>query len=184
MGSSEEGKLVTTTIHAYDIGQLKNLFRSQAMGVGMMGVMHIYFKYTNPLIIQSIIPLKARSSPTSPRSTSSASPPAAISSVPSSRAVASCRVSRRPRPERQEGRRGCRARWTWRRQGGVMGSKYIVIRGEDPGLWYSLPFRRNLWGSRLRHENGERDCLACMNASYSRGMGWLAATYTWPLLGT
>ncbi|PSR78129.1 inorganic phosphate transporter Pho88 [Coniella lustricola] len=58
MGSSEEGKLVTTTIHAYDIAQLKQLFRSQMMGVGMMGVMHLYFKYTNPLLIQSIIPLK------------------------------------------------------------------------------------------------------------------------------
>ncbi|GAB1313671.1 phosphate transporter (Pho88) [Madurella fahalii] len=58
MGSSEEGKLVTTTIHAYDIGQLKSLMRSQAMGVAMMGVMHLYFKYTNPLLIQSIIPLK------------------------------------------------------------------------------------------------------------------------------
>ena len=58
MGSSEEGKLVTTTIHAYDVTQLKTLLRSQGMGVLMMGVMHIYFKYTNPLLIQSIIPLK------------------------------------------------------------------------------------------------------------------------------
>ena len=58
MGSSEEGKLVTTTVHAYDVGQLKTLMRSQGMGVLMMGVMHIYFKYTNPLLIQSIIPLK------------------------------------------------------------------------------------------------------------------------------
>lgn len=58
MGSSEEGKLVTTTVHAYDIGQLKNLLRAQAMGVVMMAVMHLYFKYTNPLLIQSIIPLK------------------------------------------------------------------------------------------------------------------------------
>lgn len=58
MGSTEEGKLVTTTIHAYDTAQLKQLFRSQMMGVGMMGVMHLYFKYTNPLLIQSIIPLK------------------------------------------------------------------------------------------------------------------------------
>jgi len=58
MGSSEEGKLVTTTIHAYDVGQLKNLMRAQMMGVAMMGVMHIYFGYTNPLLIQSIIPLK------------------------------------------------------------------------------------------------------------------------------
>ncbi|KAK4107519.1 inorganic phosphate transport PHO88 [Canariomyces notabilis] len=58
MGSSEEGKLVTTTIHAYDIGQIRNLMRAQAMGVLMMAVMHLYFKYTNPLLIQSIIPLK------------------------------------------------------------------------------------------------------------------------------
>jgi hypothetical protein len=58
MGSSEEAKLVTTTVHAYDKAQLKQAFRSQLMGVGMMGVMHVYFKYTNPLLIQSIIPLK------------------------------------------------------------------------------------------------------------------------------
>jgi SRP-independent targeting protein 3 len=58
MGSSEEPKLVTTTVHAYDLGQIKTMLRSQLMGVGMMGVMHFYFKYTNPLLIQSIIPLK------------------------------------------------------------------------------------------------------------------------------
>ncbi|KAI5928197.1 inorganic phosphate transporter [Camillea tinctor] len=58
MGSSEEGKLVTTTVHAYDSQQIKNSFRSQLMGIGMMGVMHLYMKYTNPLLIQSIIPLK------------------------------------------------------------------------------------------------------------------------------
>ncbi|KAI1084619.1 inorganic phosphate transport PHO88 [Whalleya microplaca] len=58
MGSSEEGKLVTTTVHAYDSAQLKNSFRSQMMGVAMMCFMHLYMKYTNPLLIQSIIPLK------------------------------------------------------------------------------------------------------------------------------
>jgi hypothetical protein len=58
MGSSEEPKLVTTTIHAYDSEQLRTAFRSQLMGVGMMAVMHFYFKYTNPLLIQSIIPVK------------------------------------------------------------------------------------------------------------------------------
>jgi hypothetical protein len=58
MGSSEEPKLVTTTVHAYDLAQIKTMMRSQMMGVGMMAVMHIYFKYTNPLLIQSIIPLK------------------------------------------------------------------------------------------------------------------------------
>ncbi|KAH8714453.1 inorganic phosphate transporter Pho88 [Ilyonectria robusta] len=59
MGSTEEGKLVTTTIHAYDQQQVRTAFRSQLMGVGMMAFMHIYLKYTNPLLIQSIIPLKS-----------------------------------------------------------------------------------------------------------------------------
>ncbi|OTA57886.1 inorganic phosphate transport PHO88 [Hypoxylon sp. EC38] len=59
MGSSEEGKLVTTTVHAYDSQQIKNSFRSQLMGIAMMSFMHLYMKYTNPLLIQSIIPLKS-----------------------------------------------------------------------------------------------------------------------------
>ncbi|KAI0513134.1 inorganic phosphate transporter [Xylaria bambusicola] len=59
MGSSEEGKLVTTTVHAYDTQQAKASFRSQLMGIGMMCFMHLYMKYTNPLLIQSIIPLKS-----------------------------------------------------------------------------------------------------------------------------
>ena len=58
MGSSEEPKLITTTVHSYDLQQLRGLFKSQLMGVGMMAVMHLYMKYTNPLLIQSIIPLK------------------------------------------------------------------------------------------------------------------------------
>jgi len=58
MGSTEEPKLVTTTNHKYDVDQMKALYKAQLMGVGMMGVMHLYFKYTNPLLIQSIIPLK------------------------------------------------------------------------------------------------------------------------------
>lgn len=59
MGSSEEGKLVTTTVQAYDSQQIKANFRSQLTGLAMMGFMHIYMKYTNPLLIQSIIPLKS-----------------------------------------------------------------------------------------------------------------------------
>ncbi|PVI03446.1 inorganic phosphate transport PHO88 [Periconia macrospinosa] len=58
MGSGEEPKYVATTVKAYDLQQLKSLFKAQLMGVGMMGFMHIYMKYTNPLLIQSIIPLK------------------------------------------------------------------------------------------------------------------------------
>src|SRR6266566_2365083 len=58
LGSSEEGKLVTTTVQAYDKGQLKNAMRAQMFGIAMMVFMHLYMKYTNPLLIQSIIPLK------------------------------------------------------------------------------------------------------------------------------
>jgi len=58
MGSAEEPKAVTTTVYAYDLQQLRGLFKSQLMGVGMMSFMHLYMKYTNPLLIQSIIPLK------------------------------------------------------------------------------------------------------------------------------
>lgn len=58
MGSQDEPKLVTTTIHAYDTAQLKSAWKAQAMGCAMMAFMHFYLKYTNPLLIQSIIPLK------------------------------------------------------------------------------------------------------------------------------
>lgn len=58
MGSAEEPKLITTTVHSYDLQQLRALWKAQLMGVGMMGVMHVYFKYTNPLLVQSIIPVK------------------------------------------------------------------------------------------------------------------------------
>ncbi|KAG9253702.1 phosphate transporter [Emericellopsis atlantica] len=59
VGSSEEGKLVTTTVQAYDSAQLKTAFRGQLMGMAMMSFMHLYLKYTNPLLMQSIIPLKS-----------------------------------------------------------------------------------------------------------------------------
>ncbi|KAF1974605.1 inorganic phosphate transport PHO88 [Bimuria novae-zelandiae CBS 107.79] len=58
MGSGEEPKFVATTVKAYDQQQLRGLFKAQLMGVGMMAFMHIYLKYTNPLLIQSVIPLK------------------------------------------------------------------------------------------------------------------------------
>ncbi|KAJ5223279.1 hypothetical protein N7468_007821 [Penicillium chermesinum] len=58
LGTGEEAKPVTTTNMDYDKGQLRQLFRSQMMGVGMMAFMHLYMKYTNPLLIQSILPLK------------------------------------------------------------------------------------------------------------------------------
>lgn len=50
---------MTTTVMDYDKQQLRNMIKSQLIGVGMMGVMHLWFKYTNPLLIQSIIPVKS-----------------------------------------------------------------------------------------------------------------------------
>ena len=58
MGSAEEPKAVTTTVQAYDKQQLRTLYKSQLMGVGMIAVMHLYFKFTNPLLMQSLLPLK------------------------------------------------------------------------------------------------------------------------------
>lgn len=58
MGSGEEPKLVTTTIQEYDQSQLSAAYKAQLMGMAMMGFMHLYLKYTNPLLIQSILPVK------------------------------------------------------------------------------------------------------------------------------
>lgn len=58
MGSGEEPKLVTTTIQEYDSNQVAAQYKQQMMGCAMMAFMHVYMKYTNPLLIQSIIPLK------------------------------------------------------------------------------------------------------------------------------
>ena len=58
MGSGDEPKLVTTTVQEYDNSQVTAGYKGQLMGVAMMAFMHIYLKYTNPLLIQSIIPIK------------------------------------------------------------------------------------------------------------------------------
>jgi len=57
--SGEPEKLVTTTISQYDETQLKSAYKGILTGVAMVGFMHLYMKYTNPLLIQSIIPLKS-----------------------------------------------------------------------------------------------------------------------------
>lgn len=42
----------------YDQQQLSAAYKQQLMGVAMMAFMHLYLKYTNPLLIQSILPVK------------------------------------------------------------------------------------------------------------------------------
>ena len=58
LGSGEPPRPVTTTVMEYDKQQLRQLWKTQLMGLAMMAVMHLYFKYSNPLLVQSILPLK------------------------------------------------------------------------------------------------------------------------------
>lgn len=57
--ADSEGKLITTTVHQYDLDQVNAAMKSALQGVGMMAFMHLYMKYTNPLIMQSVMPLKS-----------------------------------------------------------------------------------------------------------------------------
>jgi hypothetical protein len=56
--SQEQPPLITTTVQDYDTTQVKSGVKAAFMGVGMMGVMHLYFGYTQPLLVQSIMPIK------------------------------------------------------------------------------------------------------------------------------
>ncbi|WFD19012.1 phosphate transporter (Pho88) [Malassezia caprae] len=58
MQSQEPGELVTTTHRDYDLAEISKSIRGVVMGMAFMAVMHLYMGYTNPLVIQSIIPLK------------------------------------------------------------------------------------------------------------------------------
>ncbi|KAF8185460.1 PHO88-related membrane protein [Pholiota molesta] len=56
--SQDEPKLVTTTVRDYDLSETSKLLRSVYMGIAMMGVMHIYFHFTQPLFIQALMGVK------------------------------------------------------------------------------------------------------------------------------
>lgn len=57
--SQEAPKSVTTTVKAYDLEQVSAALKSVGQGIAMMGFMHLYMKYTNPLVLQTIMPLKS-----------------------------------------------------------------------------------------------------------------------------
>jgi len=56
--STEDPKLVTTTVRDYDLTETSKGLRSVYTGVAMMGVMHFYFNFTQPLFIQALMGLK------------------------------------------------------------------------------------------------------------------------------
>lgn len=58
MAGETESKLVTTTIKDYDLKQIDSAIKGIFTGLAMTGFMHLYMKFANPLVMQSISPIK------------------------------------------------------------------------------------------------------------------------------
>lgn len=54
-----DSKMVTTTIKEYDSQQVNSCFKGMIQGVAMMAFMHLYMGYGQPLLLQSILPVKS-----------------------------------------------------------------------------------------------------------------------------
>lgn len=54
-----ESKMVTTTIKEYDSQQVNSCFKGMIQGIAMMAFMHLYMGYGQPLLLQSILPVKS-----------------------------------------------------------------------------------------------------------------------------
>jgi len=50
--------LVTTTYRDYDLEETSKLLRAVLMGVLMMGFLHVYMKFTQPLFVQALMGVK------------------------------------------------------------------------------------------------------------------------------
>ncbi|EIM90602.1 inorganic phosphate transporter [Stereum hirsutum FP-91666 SS1] len=57
--TQEPGNLVTTTIRDYDLAEVSKLIRSTLTSVAMMGFLHLYMQYTQPLFVQALMGLKS-----------------------------------------------------------------------------------------------------------------------------
>ncbi|GAA5960975.1 hypothetical protein JCM8115_002642 [Rhodotorula mucilaginosa] len=57
--SGEGPTQVTTTVKDYDLAEASKAIRGVLMGLLFMGFMHGYMKYTQPLFIQGIMPIKS-----------------------------------------------------------------------------------------------------------------------------
>lgn len=49
---------ITTTVRDYDVDQIKQFIQSTMTSVLIISVMHFQFKFTQPLLMQSIMPIK------------------------------------------------------------------------------------------------------------------------------
>lgn len=59
MSGTSENKMVTTTVKEYDLQQVNTAIKGMFTGIAMMAFMHLYMKYTQPLLMQSIMPIKS-----------------------------------------------------------------------------------------------------------------------------
>lgn len=59
MSGETESKVVVTTVKEYDLKQVDSLIKSVFTSLAMMGFMHVYMKYTNPLVMQSVSSVKS-----------------------------------------------------------------------------------------------------------------------------
>ncbi|KAG7195140.1 phosphate transporter (Pho88) [Scheffersomyces spartinae] len=58
MSGESEPKAVVTTVKEYDLKQVDAALKGVFQGLAMMGFMHLYMKYTNPLFMQTISTVK------------------------------------------------------------------------------------------------------------------------------
>ena len=59
MSGETEPRAVVTTVKEYDLQQVNSQVKGIFTGLAMMGFMHLYMKYTNPLIMQSVSGVKS-----------------------------------------------------------------------------------------------------------------------------
>lgn len=59
MAGETEPKLVVTTVKDYDLAQVQSTLKSLYTSLAMTAFMHLYMKFANPLVIQSVSPIKA-----------------------------------------------------------------------------------------------------------------------------
>ncbi|KAG2233386.1 inorganic phosphate transporter Pho88 [Thamnidium elegans] len=57
-GGGSAPETITTTVRDYDVDQVKQFIQSTMTSVLIISVMHFQFKFTQPLLMQSIMPIK------------------------------------------------------------------------------------------------------------------------------
>ncbi|CAI5756244.1 unnamed protein product [Candida verbasci] len=59
MSGQTEPRAVVTTVKEYDLQQVNSQIKGIFTSLAMMGFMHLYMKYTNPLVMQSVSGIKS-----------------------------------------------------------------------------------------------------------------------------